>query len=185
MDNIGIPFFNRLAKNISNFKPIPIKAKQAMLTTVRQGKPLPAPIKKALAKRAIIRKSMPSASMVRKSVPAVNVRQSVPAVNVRRSVPSASIVRQSVPAVNVRQTMPPSSGFFNSIKKLINIKNPSVVKSVSPIQRSYMPVDLPYETMSKKKYAMKIPATNFAMPTNIDLVQPPVDGGVGVNYYGK
>lgn len=176
MDNIGIPFFNRLAKNISNFKPIPIKAKQAMLTTVRQGKPLPAPIKIALAKRAMVRKSMPSASMVRKSVPAVNVRQSVP---------SASIVRQSVPAVNVRQTMPPSSGFFNSIKKLINIKNPSVVKSVSPIQRSYMPVDLPYETMSKKKYAMKIPATNFAMPTNIDLVQPPVDGGVGVNYYGK
>lgn len=176
MDNIGIPFFNRLAKNISNFKPIPIKAKQAMLKTVQQGKPLPAPIKKALAKRAMVRKSMPSASMVRKSVPAVNVRQSVP---------SASMVRQSVPAVNVRQTMPPSSGFFNSIKKLINIKNPSVVKSVSPIQRSYMPVDLPYETMSKKKYAMKIPATNFAMPTNIDLVQPPVDGGVGVNYYGK
>lgn len=176
MDNIGFPFFNRLAKNISNFKPIPIKAKQAMLKTVREGKPLPAPIKKALAKRAMVRKSMPSASMVRKSLPAVNVRQSVP---------SASMVRQSVPAVNVRQTMLPSSGFFNSIKKLINIKNPSVVKSVSPIQRSYMPVDLPYETMSKKKYAIKIPATNFAMPTNIDLVQPPVDGGVGVNYYGK
>ena len=47
-----------------------------------------------------------------------------------------------------------------------------------------MPVDLPYETMSKKQTAIRIPATNFAMPTNIDLIQPPVDGGTS-NYYGK
>jgi len=73
---------------------------------------------------------------------------------------------------------------FANIKKLIQTTNPSVVKAVSPVQRSFMPVDLPYETMSKKRYAMKIPATNFAMPTNIDLIQPPVDGGTS-NYYGK
>jgi hypothetical protein len=47
-----------------------------------------------------------------------------------------------------------------------------------------MPVDLPYETISKKQTALRIPATNFAMSTNIDLIQPAVDGGTS-NYYGK
>jgi len=148
-------------------RPIPAATKQALVKTMQKGKPLPAPIKKALATRAMVRKAVPASSMVRQSVPA------------------ASMVRQSVPASSmVRKAVPQKSGFFNTIKKLINIKNPSIVKSVSPIQRSFMPVDLPYETMSKKRYAMKIPATNFAMPTNIDLVQPPVDSGSS-NYYGK
>ena len=147
MDNIGIPFFNRIAQRIANMRPIPAATKQALVKTMQRGKPLPAPIKKALAIRAMVRKSVPAASMV-------------------------------------RQAMPQKSGFFSNIKKLVQVTNPSIVKAVSPIQRSFMPVDLPYETMSKKRYAMKIPATNFAMPTNIDLVQPPVDGGTS-NYYGK
>jgi len=167
MDNIGIPFFNRIAQRIANMRPIPAATKQALVKTMQKGKPLPAPIKKALATRAMVRKSVPAASMVRKSVPAANM------------------VRQSVPAANmVRQAVPQKGGLFANIKKLIQTTNPSVVKAVSPVQRSFMPVDLPYETMSKKRYAMKIPATNFAMPTNIDLVQPPVDGGTS-NYYGK
>ena len=167
MDNIGIPFFNRIAKRIANMRPIPAATKQALVKTMQKGKPLPAPIKKALATRAMVRKSVPTASMVRKSVPV------------------ASMVRQSVPAPSmVRQAMQQKGGFFSNIKKLVQTTNPSIVKAVSPIQRSFMPVDLPYETMSKKRFAMKIPATNFAMPTNIDLVQPPVDGGTS-NYYGK
>jgi hypothetical protein len=157
MDNIGIPFFNRIAQRIANMRPIPAATKQALVKTMQKGKPLPAPIKKALAKRAMVRQSVPAASMVRKSVPAPSM---------------------------VRQAMPQKGGFFSNIKKLVQVTNPSIVKAVSPIQRSFMPVDLPYETMSKKRYAMKIPATNFAMPTNIDLVQPPVDGGTS-NYYGK
>jgi hypothetical protein len=187
MDNIGIPFFNRIAQKIANMRPIPAATKQALVKTMQKGKPLPAPIKKALATRAMVRKSVPAANMVRKSVPAASmVRKSVPAANmVRKSVPAASMVRQSVPAANmVRQAMQQKNGFFNNISKLVQTTNPSVVKAVNPVQRSFMPVDLPYETMSKKKYAMKIPATNFAMPTNIDLVQPPVDGGTS-NYYGK
>ena len=147
MDNIGIPFFNRIAQRIANMRPIPAATKQALVKTMQKGKPLPAPIKKALAKRAMVRQSVPAANMV-------------------------------------RQAMPKKGGIFSNIKKLVQVTNPSIVKSVSPIQRSFMPVDLPYETMSKKRYAMKIPATNFAMPTNIDLVQPPVDGGTS-NYYGK
>lgn len=157
MDNIGIPFFNRIAQRIAAMRPIPAATKQALVKTMQKGKPLPAPIKKALATRAMVRKSVPAANMVRKSVPAPSM---------------------------VRQAMQQKGGFFSNIKKLVQTTNPSIVKAVSPIQRSFMPVDLPYETMSKKRYAMKIPATNYAMPTNIDLVQPPVDGGTS-NYYGK
>jgi len=177
MDNIGIPFFNRIAQRIANMRPIPAATKQALVKTMQKGKPLPAPIKKALATRAMVRKSVPAANMVRKSVPAASM--------VRQAVPAANMVRQAVPAPSmVRQAMPQKGGFFSNIKKLVQVTNPSIVKAVSPIQRSFMPVDLPYETMSKKRYAMKIPATNFAMSTNIDLVQPPVDGGTS-NYYGK
>jgi hypothetical protein len=167
MDNIGIPFFNRIAQRIAAMRPIPAATKQALVKTMQKGKPLPAPIKKALATRAMVRKSVPAANMVRKSVPAAN------------------IYSQSMPAANiVRQAMATNNNFFKRLQKLTKITNPSIVQNVSPIQRSFMPVDLPYETMSKKKFAMKIPATNFAMPTNIDLVQPPVDGGTS-NYYGK
>jgi hypothetical protein len=167
MDNIGIPFFNRIAQRIANMRPIPAATKQALVKTMQKGKPLPVPIKKALAKRAIVRQSMPAANMVRKSIPAAN------------------IYSQSMPAANiVRQAMATNNNFFKRLQKLTKITNPSIVQNVSPIQRSFMPVDLPYETMTKKRYAMKIPATNFAMPTNIDLVQPPVDGGTS-NYYGK
>jgi hypothetical protein len=104
---------------------------------------------------------------------------------VRRAVPAASMVRRAVPAASmVRRAMPTKSGFFSNISKLVQTKNPSVVKAVNPVQRSFMPVDLPFETMSNKQTAMRIPATNFAMPTNIDLIQPPVDSGSS-NYYGK
>ena len=197
MDNIGIPFFRKFAKNVANFRPVPARAKQALIRNMQQGKPLPAVIKKALATRAMVRKAVQAPSMVRRAVPAASmvrravqapsmVRRAVPAASmVRKAVPAASMVRRAVPAANiVRKAVPQKSGFFANIKKLINIKNPSIVKSVTPIQRSFMPVDLPYETMSKKQTFLRIPATNFAMPTNIDLIQPPVDGGTS-NYYGK
>ena len=192
MDNIGIPFFRKFAKNVANFKPVPAKAKQFLIRNMQQGKPLPAVIKKALATRAVIRKAVQAPSMVRKAVPTAMVRKAVPTAMVRKAVPTAMVrravptamVRRAVPTAMVRRAVPQKSGFFANIKKLINIKNPSIVKSVTPIQRSFMPVDLPYETISKKQTALRIPATNFAMSTNIDLIQPAVDGGTS-NYYGK
>jgi hypothetical protein len=115
--------------------------------------------------------------MVRRAVPASNI--------IRKAVQAPSMVRRAVPAASmVRKAVPQKGGLFANIKKLIQTTNPSVVKAVSPVQRSFMPVDLPYETQSNKKSVMRIPATNFAMPTNIDLIQPPVDGGTS-NYYGK
>jgi hypothetical protein len=201
MNNIGIPFLKKFAKNVANFRPVPARAKQALIKTMQQGKPLPAVIKKALATRAVIRKAVQAPSMVRKAVPTAMVRRAVPTAMVRKAVPTAMVrravptamvrktvptamVRRAVPTAMVRKAVPQKGGLFANIKKLIQTTNPSVVKSVSPVQRSFMPVDLPYETMSKKQTALRIPATNFAMPTNIDLIQPPVDGGTS-NYYGK
>jgi len=207
MDNIGIPFFRKFAKNVANFKPVPAVAKQALIRNMQQGKPLPAVIKKALNTRAVIRKAVQAPSVVRKAVPTSNIMtRAVRAANIaRKSMPAASIVRKAVPTSNimtravraaniarksmpaasiVRKAVPQKGGLFANIKKLIQTTNPSVVKAVSPVQRSFMPVDLPYETQSNKKSVMRIPATNFAMPTNIDLIQPPVDGGTS-NYYGK
>ena len=193
MDNIGKPFFATLAKRITANKPIPATAKQAMVKTIQKGQSLPANIKKALVSRAIARKAVTAANMFRKAVPATSVvRKAVPTKsgffsNISKLVQTnkPSVVSKSVPAASmVRKAVPTKSGFFSNIKKLVQTTNPSVVKAVNPVQRSFMPVDLPYETMSNKQTAMRIPATNFAMPTNIDLVQPPVDSGSS-NYYGK
>jgi hypothetical protein len=194
MRNFVSQSVNELAKKIANFKPIPNKSKQALVKTMQQGKPLPTVIQSALKNRQIAKKFTPTASVVRQTPTASVVRQT-PTASVVRQTPTASVVRQTPTASVVRQTPTASVvkksspvNFFNNIsdniKKLTQTTNPSIVKAATPIQRSYMPIDLPYETMSKKKYAMKIPNTNFAFSTDVDLVQPPVDGGI-INYYGK
>jgi hypothetical protein len=69
-------------------------------------------------------------------------------------------------------------------KALTMVTNPTAVKSANPVQRSFMPVDLPYKNFAPKTKRLKIPATNFSLSTSIDLVQPAVDGGTN-DYYGK
>ena len=158
-------FFSKVAQNIATSKPIPAPVKQSLIKTIQQGKQLPAVIKQALAVKKMVRQSMPQMPIKK---PITSVRQAMP----------AQVTRP------INPTMPTKSSIFSNISKLVQTKNPSVVKSVNPVQRSFMPVDLPYETMSNKQTAMRIPATNFALATNIDLVQPPVDSGSS-NYYGK
>ena len=70
------------------------------------------------------------------------------------------------------------------VRALTNVTAPKAVTAATPIQRSYMPVDLPYQTVPPKTKRIKIPATKFSLPTDIDLVQPSVDAGT-TNYYGK
>jgi len=70
------------------------------------------------------------------------------------------------------------------VRALTQVTSPVAVKNATPTQRSYMPVDLPYQTVQARKTAIRIPSTNFALPTNIDLIEPPVDAGI-TNYYGK
>jgi hypothetical protein len=195
-------FITNIAKNIATSKPIPATTKNMLIKTMQQGKPLPAPIKKALAVKSVLKKIMPAQVAIKK--PITTVRQSMPIksavmkpmpaqvaikkpiATVRQSMPIKSAVIKPMPANMTRQINPtlPSNSILNRVSQLIKNTNPSIVKQASPIQRSYMPIDLPYETFTNKKSAMKIPATNFAMTTDIDLVQPPVDGGT-FNYYGK
>lgn len=153
-------FFNTIAKNIAASKPIPAQTKKSFLDTIRQGKKLPDVIQKALAIKA--------ASKPQKAIkkPLINAKQM-----------TAQMTRQINPTL-------PSNSILNKVSQLIKNTNPNIVRQASPIQRSFMPIDLPFQNVNKKSYGMKIPATNFALPTNIDLVQPSVDGGT-FDYYGK
>ena len=56
--------------------------------------------------------------------------------------------------------------------------------AVSPVQRSFMPVDLPYQTPTPKSQIVRLTNTPFAYAVNIDMIEPAVDAGTG-NYYGK
>jgi hypothetical protein len=157
-------FFSNIAKNIATSKPIPAPVKQSLIKTIQQGKQLPAVIKKALAVKKMVRQSMPQMPIKK---PITSVRQAMP----------APVTRP------INPTMPRNS-VITKISTLLKNTNPSIVQKATPIQRSYMPIDLPYQTVNQLNYGIKIPATNFALPTDIDLVQPSVDGGT-FDYYGK
>jgi hypothetical protein len=157
-------FFSKIAKNIATSKPIPAPVKQSLIKTMQQGKQLPAVIKQALAVKKMVRQSMPQMPIKK---PITSVRQAMP----------AQVTRP------INPTMPRNS-VITKISTLLKNTNPSIVQKATPIQRSYMPIDLPYQTVNQLNYGIKIPATNFALPTDIDLVQPSVDGGT-FDYYGK
>ena len=70
------------------------------------------------------------------------------------------------------------------VNQLTRVTNRNQVNIATPIQKSFMPVDLPFVNFAPKTQALKIPATNYSLPTNIDLVEPAVDAGTA-NYYGK
>ena len=117
-------------------------------------------ISKAIANKSTLSKSTPLKKIIRPATPAKPV--------LRPATPAKPVLRPAIP-----------------VSKLIKTTNPIAVKSVNPIQRSYMPVDLPYETMNEKNQPkMKLTATNFELSTDLDMVQPPVDSGMS-NYYGK
>jgi hypothetical protein len=76
------------------------------------------------------------------------------------------------------------SGKAIPVQTLTNTTNPKTVKSVSPVQRSFMPVDLPYQTPTPKSKIVRLTNTPYSYAVNIDMIEPSVDSGSG-NYYGK
>lgn len=95
----------------------------------------------------------------------------------------------SVPSVQRRRVMPKQavikpSGQVIPVSRLVRTTAPAAVTRATPIQRSFMPVDLPYNKVQRPSKPMKLVATNFKLPVNIDMIQPPVDAGMS-NYYGK
>jgi hypothetical protein len=163
----GAAIDKNLAQRIAKGMPIPAKIRTAIVKRQATGKPLPPAIKRAVAikKTNLFRaKSMPFNNMPTRSMPT----RSMPATPIN---PTMFTPRQA-------PTMPITA------KALTMVTNPTAVKSANPVQRSFMPVDLPYKNFAPKTKRLKIPATNFSLSTSIDLVQPSVDGGTS-DYYGK
>ena len=162
----GAAIDKNLAQRITKGMPIPAKIRTAIVKRQATGKPLPPAIKKAVAikKTNLFRaKSMPFNNMPTRSMPT-------------RSMPTP--INPTMFTPKQAPTMPITA------KALTTVTNPTAVKSANPVQRSFMPVDLPYKNFAPKTKRLKIPATNFSLSTSIDLVQPSVDGGTS-DYYGK
>jgi hypothetical protein len=96
--------------------------------------------------------------------------------NIRKVTPMA-IVKPSGQVIRMQNKAIP-------VSKLTSTTNPNTVMNVSPVQRSYMPVDLPYQRATSKSKIVRIVNTPFAYAVNTDMVEPAVDSGTG-NYYGK
>lgn len=172
-------------------KPVqPAKAKamdKAIAKRIATGKPIPPAIKKAIDKRQATGKPLPPAikQAVKVNKPIAAKRSVTPAqVRFNRTAQRTQLTRkqQAVSTKIVKRRE--ATGKPIPVRALTKVTAPVAVKQATPVQRSYMPVDLPYQTIDKKTKPMSIPATKFKLPTSIDLVQPPVDAGT-TDYYGK
>lgn len=70
------------------------------------------------------------------------------------------------------------------ITKLTQTTAPAQVLKASAVQRSFMPVDLPFQTVKSSSPRLRLKNTPFSFSTDIDMIQPPVDAG-NKNYYGR
>ena len=70
------------------------------------------------------------------------------------------------------------------VSTLTRTTNPRTVMSVSPVQRTFMPVDLPYQTPTPNSKLVRLVNTPYAYAVNTDMIEPAVDSGTS-NYYGK
>jgi hypothetical protein len=80
------------------------------------------------------------------------------------------------------QSMPASK----AAKTIFNAPiTPALVNTLDPVQRSFLRTDLPYNRVPTQKPRLtRLKNTPFVLRSDIDAIQPPVDGGTG-NYYGK
>jgi hypothetical protein len=167
---------NRIAKGL----PIPSNIKNAIVKTATAGKPLPSIIKRGLEiakqKKAIVPIALPKranltrSQIMQKAVAVAKQKGITPQSSLKQMIQKAKVVAQQKAAVPV--------------STLTRITNPMQVNKATPVQKSFMPVDLPYQNFAPVTKPMRIPATNYTLPTNIDLVEPSVDAGTA-NYYGK
>jgi hypothetical protein len=203
---INAPKFLKRAKAMSNKiapKPVVLKRvanKPVMVKTVKKVnlKPMPVTVKPVTVKPVMVKtiakgglkqrlKSMP---VTAKPITNVSLVKKVSVMPVKPAqVPykmSAKTTTEIKPTSKKADTAPLAivkpSGKSIPLSTLENTTNPSIVKSVTPTQRSYMPVDLPYQTPTPSSQIVKIPNTNFGYQVNTDMVEPRVDSGVN-DYY--
>ena len=165
------------------------------------------PLRRAFIKTPVRRAATPATPVRRAATPATPIKSAA-----RPVMPARSFVRPATPAqaaarpaqIPLKKASPARGGIFSKIikkpvrqaavikpsgqvvpvSKLIRTTNPAQVQAASPIQRSFMPVDLPYQKQQPASKPLKLTATNYKLSTNINLIEPPVDSGVA-NYYGK
>lgn len=83
-----------------------------------------------------------------------------------------------------KQAVIKPTGQVIPVKALTKTTNPTAVTAATPVQRSFMPVDLPYQKLQPTSKPMKLVNTPYTLTTNINLIEPAVDPGIQ-NYYGK
>jgi len=166
-----------IAKRISKGLPLPINIKNAIVKTANAGKPLPSIIKRGLAiakqKKAIVPIALPKrtrAQIMQRAVEIAKQKSIVPQKT------RTQIMQRAVEIAKQKGIIPVST--------LTRVTNPMQVNRATPIQKSFMPVDLPYQNFAPNTAPLRITATNYKLPTSINLVEPSVDAGTP-NYYGK
>ena len=97
--------------------------------------------------------------------------------------------RSNVMPTNVKADKAPmaivkKSGKSIPVSKLREARNPNTVQNVTAVQRSYMPVDLPFQRVTPKSRIVKLKNSPISYPVNIDMIEPAVDSGT-MDYYGK
>jgi hypothetical protein len=136
-----------------------------------------------VAKTAVMRPVVKPVSVIRPS-PNRSITKFAPAqipftAKTKSNVLATSTTSQNAPLAVVKPT-----GQAIPVSTLTQTTNPNTVMNVSAVQRTFMPVDLPYQTPTPKSKIVRLTNTPYAYAVNIDMIEPSVDSGAG-NYYGK
>lgn len=158
----------------------PIVVKKSVFDKVKaiQAKKAVAPVKKSPIIKAADFKKFAAKSPI-KSVMPVRAVTPTRTVTPTRAVTPTRIV---APTVMTTRTDAPN---ITQVQQLRNVTpTQSVVKSLDSTQRSFLKTDLPYQSVTPKTRVVRLKNTPIDLPVNINMIEPPVDGGIA-DYYGK
>jgi hypothetical protein len=157
--------------------PIPVATAPRPVATA------PRPV--TMAPRPVVTTPKKVFSMPRPIAPRPVATAPRPKANIKMTAKTFSNVMPTSPAADraIMQIVK-QNGKSIPVSSLRKTRNANIVEKVSPVQRSYMPVDLPYQKVTPKSKMVRIVNTPFVYPVNINMIEPAVDSGVS-NYYGK
>ena len=179
-EQIGASFFSVFNKAIKRpLQAASIAPKKSFFNTIKKQTTRGAALDKNLANR--INKNLPIPAIIKTAIK----KRQAKGMSLPPAIQKAIAIKKSNTQQNIFNRLNNTvKNMSLNVKNLTRITNPATVKKATPIQRSFMPVDLPYKNFVPKTKRLKIPATNYSLSTSIDLIQPSVDGGTS-NYYGK
>ena len=99
----------------------------------------------------------------------------------KKTTPAQPVKQVSVQSVKSVSTLPSNA----TPKQIFNAPvTPQLVNTLNSTQRSFLRADLPYQPVTSKTKVVRIKNTPIDLPQNINMIEPPVDGGIA-DYYGK